>query len=152
MHCDYYVAGVCRSCTLIELPHSTQVQRKVVDCRDQLATVLTPAALTAIRWGDPVVGPERGFRTKAKMVAGGTASSPTLGILSADGTGVDLEWCGLYPPELSVAFAPVKQFITRAGLEPYDVPRRTGELKTVVVGAADAGSHRAAFQRARAAA
>ena len=139
MHCDYYVAGVCRSCTLIELPHPTQVHRKTVDCHEQLATVLSPAALDGISWLDPVVGPERGFRTKAKMVVGGTTASPTLGILGSTGTGVDLEQCGLYPPELSVAFAPVKEFISRARLIPYDVPGRSGELKTVVFTAAPSG-------------
>lgn len=139
MHCDYYEAGVCRSCTLIELPHPTQVDRKLAHCREQLAAVLTPAALDAVRWLDPSVGPERGFRTKAKMVAGGSASSPTLGILSPHGTGVDLAECGLYPPELSVAFAPVKAFISRAALEPYDVPSRRGELKNVVITSAPSG-------------
>jgi len=46
---------------------------------------------------------------------------------------VDLRGCSLYPPELSAAFAPLAEFITRARLEPYDVPARRGELKQVIV-------------------
>jgi len=131
MHCDYYVAGRCRSCTIIELPHSAQVDRKFAHC-----TSLLPAGIT---WLDPVVGPERGFRTKAKMVAGGSIARPTLGILSPEGTGVDLAECPLYPAELSVAFEPLKAFITLASIEPYSVPERRGELKNVLVSVAPSG-------------
>jgi 23S rRNA (uracil747-C5)-methyltransferase len=127
MHCDYYESGRCRSCTLIELPHSVQVADKAAHVRELLA-----ATARAVEWLPPVVGPERGFRTKAKMVAGGTVASPTLGILSPDGTGVDLAECPLYPPQLSAAFEPLREFVTLAGLEPYSVPLRTGELKSVI--------------------
>jgi 23S rRNA (uracil747-C5)-methyltransferase len=131
MHCAYYEAGRCRSCTIIELPHSEQVARKVEHCSSLLPR--------GIRWRDPVVGPERGFRTKAKMVAGGTVASPTLGILSPDGTGVDLAGCPLYPPQLAAAFAPLHEFITRAAIEPYSVPERRGELKNVIITVAPSG-------------
>lgn len=134
MLCSYYVADRCRSCTIIELPHPEQVERKVAHCRDQLGSL---AAET--EWLPPVVGPERGFRTKAKMIAGGTIDSPTLGILSPDGTGVDLADCPLYPLELSVAFGPLTELITLAGIEPYSVPERRGELKSVIVTVAPSG-------------
>ena len=134
MRCDYYEARVCRSCTIIELPHVAQVAGKLAQCRELLGSIGDDAV-----WLDPVVGPERGFRTKAKMVAGGSVASPTLGILSPAGTGVDLEECPLYPPQLAAAFAPLKHFITRAGLEPYSVPERRGELKNVIVTVAPSG-------------
>ena len=134
MRCDYYEARVCRSCTIIELPHVAQVAGKLAQCRGLLGSIGDDAV-----WLDPVVGPERGFRTKAKMVAGGSVASPTLGILSPAGTGVDLEECPLYPPQLAAAFAPLKHFITRAGLEPYSVPERRGELKNVIVTVAPSG-------------
>ncbi len=73
------------------------------------------------------------------MVAGGSVASPTLGILSPDLEGVDLEQCPLYPPQLAAAFAPLKAFITLAGIEPYSVPDRRGELKNVIVTVAPAG-------------
>jgi 23S rRNA (uracil747-C5)-methyltransferase len=134
MQCDYYEAGVCRSCTIIELPHVTQVSGKLAQCRELLGHLAAGAT-----WLDPIVGPERGFRTKAKMVAGGTIASPTLGILSPQGTGVDLEECPLYPPQLAQAFTPLKEFIALVGIEPYSVPERRGELKIVIVTLAPSG-------------
>jgi 23S rRNA (uracil747-C5)-methyltransferase len=102
-----------------------QVAGKLAHCQELLAP--------DVRWLEPVVGQERGFRTKAKMVAGGTVDRPTLGILSPDGTGVDLADCPLYPPALAAAFAPLAEFVTLAGLEPYSVPDRRGELKNVLI-------------------
>ena len=134
MLCAYYEAGTCRSCTIIQLPHVTQVAGKLSECHELLGVRGDEAV-----WLDPVVGPERGFRTKAKMVAGGSVASPTLGILSPAGTGVDLEECPLYPPQLAAAFAPLKQFVTLAALEPYSVPERRGELKNVIVTVAPSG-------------
>ncbi|GAA3813869.1 23S rRNA (uracil(747)-C(5))-methyltransferase RlmC [Cellulomonas soli] len=126
MQCDYYDAGRCRSCTLIEQPYDAQLLAKEQHCRD-----LVPGA--DVVWLPPVAGPEQGFRTKAKMVAGGTLDEPTLGILDADGRGVDLRSCGLYPADLQRAFPVVAAFVTRAAITPYDVPSRTGELKHVLV-------------------
>ena len=140
MLCAYYQAGTCRSCTIIELPHATQVAGKLAHARELLGARGDEAA-----WLDAVVGPERGFRTKAKMVAGGSVAGPTLGILSPAGTGVDLEECPLYPPQLAAAFAPLKLFITRAALEPYSVPERRGELKNVIVTVAPSGELMARF-------
>ena len=130
MYCEYYASHRCRSCTLLELPHPTQVSGK-----ERLVRGLVPAE----RWLPSVVGPEQGFRTKAKMVVGGSIASPTLGILSPHGTGVDLADCPLYPPQLAVAFAPLTAFVTHAALEPYDVPSRTGELKNIIVTVAPSG-------------
>jgi 23S rRNA (uracil747-C5)-methyltransferase len=131
MLCAYYEAGRCRSCSIIEFPHAAQVSRKLAHC-----TALLPQGIV---WLDPVVGSERGFRTKAKMVVGGSVASPTLGILSPEGTGVDLAECPLYPAALAVAFAPLTEFVTRANIEPYSVPQRRGELKNILVTVAPSG-------------
>ncbi|WP_084075084.1 23S rRNA (uracil(747)-C(5))-methyltransferase RlmC [Demequina sp. NBRC 110052] len=128
MQCDYFDAGVCRSCALLETPYARQLADKEDHVREVLAHVAGDA-----RWLPPVASAEQGFRTKAKMVVAGTVDAPTLGILDGAGAGVDLQGCSLYPPELSAAFAPLAEFITRARLEPYDVPARRGELKQVIV-------------------
>lgn len=132
MQCDYYDAGVCRSCTRMGVPYEVQL-------RDKQARVekLLPEG---IAWDEPFASPESGFRTKSTMVAGGTPQAPTLGILDTDGFGVDLSACGLLGPATAVAMPVLREFIARAGLRPYEVPRRTGELKYVhVVEAADSG-------------
>ncbi len=91
-------------------------------------------------WLPPVASPEAAFRNKAKMVVAGTVAEPTLGILDAAGRGVDLQGCGLYPPDLRAAFPAVARFVTRAAIEPYDVPARRGELKHVLVTQAPDGA------------
>ena len=87
----------------------------------------------AIEWLEPVASTEAGYRNKAKMVIAGAVDAPTIGILDADGYGIDLESCGICSPGLRAAFPAISAFITLAGLTPYDVPGRTGELKHLIV-------------------
>ncbi|MGQ7295634.1 methyltransferase domain-containing protein [Quadrisphaera sp. KR29] len=90
-------------------------------------------------WLVPATGPESRFRNRAKMVVAGTTDAPTLGILDDAGRGVDLVRCGLYPASVTDALEPLRAFVTRAALVPYDVPARRGELKHVHVTTNDAG-------------
>ncbi|WP_084128978.1 23S rRNA (uracil(747)-C(5))-methyltransferase RlmC [Demequina sp. NBRC 110055] len=128
MQCDYWDAGVCRSCTLIETPYA----RQLADKQTHVETLLAPLA-PDLAWLSPVGSAESGFRTKAKMVVAGTTDAPTLGILDAAGHGTDLQHCGLYPEPLAAAFPVLADFVTRARLEPYSVPHRRGELKHILV-------------------
>lgn len=136
MRCDYYDSGRCRSCTLIEIPHATQVADKQADL-ERLVAEGAPAARPD--WLPPLLSTEQGFRTKAKMVVGGTVDAPTIGILDADGRGVDLRGCPLYPEPLAASFPVLAELVTRARLEPYDVPARRGELKHLIVTLAPSG-------------
>lgn len=126
VQCSHYDAGRCHSCTLLGTPYATQVTEK----QDHVARLLAAAGVTGagtrapgpgISWLPPVTGPEAAFRNKAKMVVSGTVDAPVLGILDRVGHGVDLTDCGLYPPDLQDAFAPIRDFVTRARLEPYRV-------------------------------
>jgi 23S rRNA (uracil747-C5)-methyltransferase len=123
--CPHYDAFRCRSCTLIEQDYDQQVADKQRRCQELLGP--------GVAWLDPVLSTPNAFRNKAKLVVGGTRTAPTLGILDPEGAGVDLRDCQLYPSELQAAFDPLARFITRAGLEPYDVPARRGELKNLLV-------------------
>jgi 23S rRNA (uracil747-C5)-methyltransferase len=127
MQCSYFDARACRSCTLMGVPHADQLAGKDRACRDLLAP--SPG----LRWLPAVAGPESGYRNKAKMVVGGTVEQPTLGILDADGHGVDLRACGICSPGLRAAMPVLAAFVTRASLTPYDVPSRAGELKHLLV-------------------
>ena len=129
MHCSYFVAGRCHSCSQLELPYADQLAAKQVVA----ARALGAGDGAGVRWLAPFASRESGFRNKAKMVAGGTSRQPTLGILDAAGRGVDLRDCGLYPPGLHESLPVLADFVARAGLTPYDVPARTGELKHVIV-------------------
>ena len=96
-------------------------------------------------WLDPMVSAESGFRSKAKMVVGGSVDHPTVGILDAEDRGVDLRFCPLYGPELAQAFPVLAEFITVAHLEPYDIPARKGELKHIIVTVSPEGELMARF-------
>ncbi len=134
MQCSFFAAGRCRSCTLIEQPYAGQVSAKEQRCRAAIGE-----GADRLEWLPPATGPEVGFRNKAKMVVAGTTTEPTLGILDEDGQGVDLQTCPLYPRELQRSLGTFAGIITRAGLTPYDVPRRQGELKYLLVTASPDG-------------
>ena len=128
MQCDYFDAGLCRSCTLMGVAYAQQLAEKDASVR----ALLAPFGDSA-HWSPPVASSERGFRSKAKMVVGGTMQAPTLGILDGQGRGVDLRTCGVIAPGILNAFPDLIAAITHAGLEPYEVPARRGELKHLIV-------------------
>lgn len=127
MQCALYDAGRCRSCQWIAQPVSQQLLAKMADLRQLLAD--RPVA----EWCAPVTGPASGFRNKAKMVVSGSVEKPLLGLLRQDGSAEDLSACPLYPATFSPVFARLKPFIARAGLTPYNVARRRGELKYLLL-------------------
>ncbi|MFT4030254.1 MAG: 23S rRNA (uracil(747)-C(5))-methyltransferase RlmC [Protaetiibacter sp.] len=127
MRCDYFDAGVCRSCTLMGVEYDAQLAGKVAHAESLLAAWADAA------WLPPLPSRPEAFRNKAKMVVGGTVEHPALGILDAERHGVDLRGCGVLAEGLRAAFPAIAAFITRARLVPYDVPARRGELKNVLL-------------------
>ncbi|MBO9577623.1 MAG: methyltransferase domain-containing protein [Microbacteriaceae bacterium] len=138
MQCDYFDRGECRSCTLMGVPRARQLADK-----EARARAAVPGE--EVRWLPAFAGPEAAFRNKAKMVVGGTVEAPTLGILDAAQRGVDLSGCGITSEGLRAAFPAIRAFITAAGLVPYDVAARRGELKHVLVTEAPDGALMARF-------
>lgn len=132
VQCDYFDAGVCRSCTLMGVDYDAQLAGKVAHA-ERLLAPWTDAAEAQVQWLPPVASRPEAFRNKAKMVVGGTADAPTLGILDAARRGVDLRGCGVLSEGLRAALPPIAAFITRAQLTPYDIPARRGELKNVLL-------------------
>ncbi|MFT3943870.1 MAG: methyltransferase domain-containing protein [Ancrocorticia sp.] len=126
MQCNYFDADVCRSCTLMGTPYAEQVAAKEARVRE----LLSP--WPELRWLAPFTSTESGFRNKAKLVVGGSAATPTLGILGSDGRGVDLRECSLYEPPLAAIFPALAEFVTLARLTPFDVPTGRGELKNII--------------------
>ena len=114
-------------------PYAAQLAEKEQRIHDLLG------AWPSIEWIPAFSSPESAFRNKAKLVVGGTAQAPTLGILGPDGHGTDLQHCGLYQPDLAAAFPTLVAFITRANLTPFDVPTGQGELKNILVTVAPSG-------------
>ncbi|AIR65768.1 23S rRNA (uracil(747)-C(5))-methyltransferase RlmC [Cedecea neteri] len=127
MQCALYDAGRCRSCQWIEQPVDDQLLAKMTDLRQLLEGIAVG------EWCQPVSGPEQAFRNKAKMVVSGSVEKPLLGMLHRDGTPEDLTDCPLYPASFEPVFAALKPFIARAGLTPYNVARKRGELKYLLL-------------------
>ncbi|MGC6387211.1 23S rRNA (uracil(747)-C(5))-methyltransferase RlmC [Ewingella sp. S1.OA.A_B6] len=127
MHCALYTAGTCRSCQWLDKPYSHQLADKQRD----LSQLLN--GLRVREWREPVTGAESAFRNKAKMVVSGSVERPLLGMLHRDGTPVDLCECPLYPASFLAVFVMLKSFIARAGLTPYNVARKRGELKFLLL-------------------
>lgn len=127
MHCALYSAGTCRSCQWLEKPYPQQLEEK----QHHLQSLL--ADRDVAQWLQPVTGEQSAFRNKAKMVVSGSVERPLLGMLHRDGTPVDLCDCPLYPVSFAPIFAVLKDFIPRAGLTPYNVARKRGELKYLLL-------------------
>lgn len=128
MQCDYFDAGVCRSCTWMGVPYAAQLRRLEAQIHSALAQVVSSEA-----WLPVVANDESGFRNKAKLVVGGRRGEPTLGILDQGGAGVDLRHCGLYETGLAQVLPQLADFVAAAGFTPYDVSTRSGELKHVII-------------------
>lgn len=127
MHCPLYDAGRCRSCQWLETPYSQQISNK----QSHLQQLLESCEVG--QWLPPVRSALEKFRNKAKMVVSGSVERPLLGMLHRDGTPVDLTDCALYPDSFAAVFAALRPFIARAGLTPYHVARRRGELKYILL-------------------
>lgn len=127
MQCALYDAGRCRSCQWIDQPVPQQLASKMASLHALLD------GLPVAEWCTPVSGPEQGFRNKAKMVVSGSVEKPLLGMLHRDGSPEDLTGCPLYPTSFYPVFAALKPFIARAGLTPYNVARKRGELKYLLL-------------------
>ena len=127
MQCARYTEGSCRSCQWLEKPYTQQLSDK----QQHLAALLDKQVVGT--WQPVVSSAQQGFRNKAKMVVSGSVERPVFGILRQDGTAVDLCDCPLYPPSFAPVLSVLKTFIARAGLTPYQVARRRGELKYLLL-------------------
>lgn len=127
MHCALYDADRCRSCQWLPIPYPRQLEQK----QERLSQLLASQPVKS--WLPPATSAMQGFRNKAKMVVSGSVERPVLGIVHPDGTPIDLCDCPLYPQSFGDIFARLKPFIAQAGLTPYNVARRRGELKFILL-------------------
>ena len=127
MYCEKYQIGECRSCQWIELSTEQQLLEK----QNHLRSLLP--ALNAALFLPPIAGLQEQFRNKAKMVVSGSVEKPILGILNHEGKAVSLTNCPLYPAAFADVFSVLEPFIARAGLTPYNVERKRGELKFILL-------------------
>lgn len=130
--CAHFDTGRCRSCGWLDTTYADQVAAKVARCRTLLADH------AGLEWEQPALSATAAFRNKAKMVVGGTADRPTLGIHDREGRGVDLRDCPLHEPAVVEALPVLARWVAEVGVVPYDVGTRRGELKHLLVTASPA--------------
>lgn len=127
MHCDKYQAGECRSCQWLGLPVEQQLTLKQANLE-----ALLPS-FNSFAFQPVVASPQQKFRNKAKMVVSGSVEKPILGIVNSQGKAVNLTNCPLYTDDFLPVFEVMKPFIARAGLTPYNIERKRGELKYLLL-------------------
>ncbi|HEJ9413900.1 TPA: 23S rRNA (uracil(747)-C(5))-methyltransferase RlmC [Proteus mirabilis] len=127
MQCARSSAGDCHSCEWLSLAYSEQINQKQHHLLDLLPKNYAFTQLA------PVESQQVQFRNKAKMVVSGSVEKPILGLRKPEGEGVDLCQCPLYPASFEPVFPILKTFIAKAGLVPYNVERRRGELKFILL-------------------
>ncbi|MDO4697699.1 MAG: 23S rRNA (uracil(747)-C(5))-methyltransferase RlmC [Pasteurellaceae bacterium] len=132
MSCRYFAQGNCTSCQWLTYSYSHQIVTKLADLKGVTSAYFLPKTELL----PTVTSPISQCRNKAKMVVSGSVERPILGILpdrQQPQSGVDLSTCPLYPAQFEQYFALLKQFIGRAGLVPYNVATKRGELKYILL-------------------
>ena len=136
MNCADFQANRCTSCSWLAQSYPSQLDAK--QARAATAIALAKPNHSPV-WLAPQPSADAEFRNKAKMVVGGTAQEPILGILQAAGT-LELAHCPLYPPAIRDAWPIIRAWLTTVLIAPYDVNRRAGELKYLILTAASPNS------------
>ncbi|WP_392560092.1 23S rRNA (uracil(747)-C(5))-methyltransferase RlmC [Orbus mooreae] len=130
MKCSYYQNKQCLSCQWIAKSYDEQIADKQQLLADKLRSFNIKSVLP------PVTSPEKAFRNKAKMAVLGTVERPILGIMT-DGVPIDLCDCPLYSSTMSSTLYQVKDLIKQLQLVPYNINRKKGELKFIILTQAD---------------
>lgn len=126
MKCHYFEQKKCLSCQWINKPYTLQLHEKQQFLINQLNRYSPDNILP------PVASIESGFRNKAKMAVLGTVEKPILGIMT-NNQPIDLCDCPLYTPAMRSLLTKIKLFIKKRQLVPYNINKRKGELKFVIV-------------------
>ena len=126
MQCSYYQQNKCSSCQWIEYSYPTQLEIK----QNEILNQLVPFKPLEVK--SPFASRETAFRNKAKMAVLGTVEKPVLGIQNGDET-VDLCDCPLYTHSMQSILKIVRSYIRKQSLVPYNINKRKGELKFVII-------------------
>jgi len=120
--CSYYNQDICRSCDLITLDYKQQILKK--------EETLGHSSLLPT-----VESKELHFRNKAKFVVTGTMENPIIGLSGIENLdqGRELLDCPLHVKEINELLPTIKSFITLAGLPPYQIESKKGELKGIII-------------------
>jgi 23S rRNA (uracil747-C5)-methyltransferase len=137
LDCAHFAASRCRSCAWIERPYVEQLAAK-----QALAKTTLPES---IEWLAPAASDASGFRNRAKMVVGGRAGAPVLGLIGPHNEPVDLTDCALYSASMQATLGALAAFIAQFALPPYDLTTKRGELKYLLLSEGTRGAQMLRF-------
>lgn len=126
MKCGYYEQKKCLSCQWITKSYTVQLEQKQTTLKTQLS-VFSPQKIF-----DPIASAEYGFRNKAKMAVLGTVEKPIFGIM-VNQEAIDLCDCPLYSSEMKYVLNQLKKLIKKIQLVPYNIRKKRGEIKFVIL-------------------
>lgn len=126
MQCSYYQQKKCLSCHWLDHPYQIQLEQKQTMLIEQLSE-FNPKEIK-----EPLASKKHAFRNKAKMAVLGTVEKPILGIQTGD-QAIDLCDCPLYSNNMQNILKIVRTYIRKQGLVPYNINKRKGELKFVII-------------------
>ncbi|MGK5085425.1 methyltransferase domain-containing protein [Bdellovibrionota bacterium FG-1] len=126
--CDSFNLGLCRSCEWIEQDYPSQLLRKTEILKKTLSF------FPSFEVEPSVECPPTGFRNRAKMSVTGTIEHPIIGLLGEENldAGRELLSCPIHHPRINELLALLPEWIHKAGLEPYRIRERQGELKGLI--------------------
>lgn len=126
MNCHHYKLQQCLSCQWMKIPYAVQIQKKQQTLNQQLSVFNARTIFS------PVTSAELAFRNKAKMAVLGTVERPILGIVTNE-QNIDLCDCPLYSPSMSTMLHNIKGLIKTLQIVPYNLKKRKGELKYIIL-------------------
>ena len=129
--CTYFNEARCGSCNQIQWGIGESAANKQAATLKVLQDHIhaTRTSVLPIYTGKVAFG----TRAKAKLIVGGSVSSPVLGIVDARGNISELEKCPLHVPLLNYLIGEIKKLITKHSLVPYRIKKQSGELKAVLL-------------------
>lgn len=133
LNCQHFTQQQCRSCQWLEKDKFEQISLKEKELKQLISPFILQNQTEIL---PPVMSEISHFRNKAKMVVSGSVERPILGLLKDQNnpqSGVDLTDCPLYAKGIETLFPILKDFIGRAGLVPYNIAKKKGELKYILI-------------------
>ncbi len=128
--CSYYNKNVCRSCGLIEHSYEEQLKIKLTHLKDIFSKEnLSTNGLRPFVPSDTQLS----SRNKAKLVVNGSTTEPILGITGSNQETTRIDNCPLHNPKLNAVAQTVTRLIQTYKVSPYDISKRIGELKFLLL-------------------
>lgn len=124
--CNYFNLRKCQSCTHLNDNVSDYIAHKVEDLKKEIGDLSEVEVRPPVFLQNPFKS-----RNKVRLVVSGSVSQPLLGIPAPDDrwqTNELLE-CPLHIDGINEVLPSIKEIIIKYTLTPYDIHKRTGELK-----------------------